>query len=314
MSTLPVGIVVPAYRCADFLAATLDGIRAQRFTDWRAVVVDDGSPDDVSGVAADYAQRDERFALLRQENAGVSATRNRGAEELAHASSLLFCDGDDVLLPDALDDLRDGLQRAPGTAAAHGLAELIDGDGVRISDGVLAESQRYHCGIDGRMSLNIEPLGLIQLARHPSIGPPGSVLVDADRFRRSGGFDPHLSYAADWDMWLRLSRLGGIVTVHREVVLYRKHGRNITVVGKQSGYQELRHVRSKTYRSPDNSARERKLLRRVARQHHFAQFKTSRRSERGVVQDVAAQVLHLVVAAYGRPVPYHGRRNRSPER
>ncbi|MEI8319890.1 MAG: glycosyltransferase family A protein, partial [Planctomycetia bacterium] len=80
-STIIVTVVVPTYRRPQQLRRCLEALAAQTFPEpWEVVVVDDGSPQPFS--AADMPATD-RLALrvIRQENAGPAAARNRGVRE-----------------------------------------------------------------------------------------------------------------------------------------------------------------------------------------------------------------------------------------
>lgn len=96
MSTPQLSIVLPVYNVDRWLSECLNSIRAQTFTDWEALLVDDGSTD-FSGVMCDnFARRDPRFKVIHQENRGVSAARNAGIEA-STAPLLSFIDPDDLL-------------------------------------------------------------------------------------------------------------------------------------------------------------------------------------------------------------------------
>ncbi|MEW2349568.1 bifunctional glycosyltransferase family 2 protein/CDP-glycerol:glycerophosphate glycerophosphotransferase [Streptomyces sp. NPDC006684] len=95
-------VIVPIYNVETYLPACLDSLRAQTFQDLEVIMVDDGSPDDSARIAADYAELDERFHLVRKANAGLGAARNTGLEHLSPSSEYIaFVDSDDVIPPDA---------------------------------------------------------------------------------------------------------------------------------------------------------------------------------------------------------------------
>ncbi len=73
-------MIVPAFNRSETIVATLDSLIAQTFTDWEAIVIDDGSTDSTAEVVEGYGSRDQRIRLLEQANAGVSAARNAGIE------------------------------------------------------------------------------------------------------------------------------------------------------------------------------------------------------------------------------------------
>lgn len=97
-------IVLPVYNVEKYLAQCLNSIIAQTFTEWEAILVDDGSTD-FSGLFCDYyARKDSRFKVIHQENMGVAAARNVGMET-AVAPLLAFIDPDDFISPNYFHDL-----------------------------------------------------------------------------------------------------------------------------------------------------------------------------------------------------------------
>ena len=64
-------------------------------------MVDDGSTDGSSALCDEIVLRDKRISVLHQKNAGASSARNKGLD-YAVGEFIYFCDGDDLLLPDAI--------------------------------------------------------------------------------------------------------------------------------------------------------------------------------------------------------------------
>lgn len=92
-------IVVPVYNVQSYLYECLKTLQSQLFTDWEAILVDDGSADLSGLICDDFAKRDTRFHVIHQENRGVSAARNAGIA-VACASWITFLDPDDLLPED----------------------------------------------------------------------------------------------------------------------------------------------------------------------------------------------------------------------
>ena len=104
-------IVVPVYNVAPYLAACLDSVLRQPFSDYEVVLVDDGSTDASGSIAASYADRHRNFRLVRQANAGLGAARNAGVAE-ARGELLTFLDSDDQLPADAYSTMVSVLRRS----------------------------------------------------------------------------------------------------------------------------------------------------------------------------------------------------------
>lgn len=97
-------IIIPVYNAEKYLHSGLDSLLAQTCGSWEAVCIDDGSTDGSAAVLEEYASRNARFRVLRQENSGVSVARNRGIRE-ARGEWVTFLDADDWLSEDILEVL-----------------------------------------------------------------------------------------------------------------------------------------------------------------------------------------------------------------
>lgn len=125
---MKISIIIPCYNSEKYLGACMDSVLSQSFSDFEAILIDDGSRDGTRAVAQTYAQKDPRVRVLAQENAGVAAARNLG---LAHAKGewITFVDSDDLLPRDALDTLLSGVgEEIDMVVCAH---ETFDETGKR---------------------------------------------------------------------------------------------------------------------------------------------------------------------------------------
>ncbi|NEB40982.1 bifunctional glycosyltransferase/CDP-glycerol:glycerophosphate glycerophosphotransferase [Streptomyces sp. SID14515] len=118
-------VVVPLYNVEEYLGACLSSLAEQTMPDLEVVLVDDGSTDDGPAVAQEFVDRDPRFRLLRQENAGLGAARNAGIRE-AHpeAEFLTFVDSDDVVPPGAYARMLAELDRTGSDFATGNVLRL----------------------------------------------------------------------------------------------------------------------------------------------------------------------------------------------
>lgn len=155
-------IVMPFYNVTPYLAGALESIRQQRFTDFEAVLVDDGSTDGSAGIAADFADRDPRFRVIRQENTGPGPARNRGIAA-ARGVYLSFADGDDEVPPEAYGSMIGALERSGSDIACGRVLRFVGDEPPFLSElheeiGKVAATRthitRYHALVANRTMWN----------------------------------------------------------------------------------------------------------------------------------------------------------------
>lgn len=95
MGTLPkVSIVIPVYNAEDYISQGLRSLQNQTLKDIEVIMVNDGSVDGSESICRSFAEKDERFVLINQENGGSAAARKTGMLA-AHGEYIGFMDADD---------------------------------------------------------------------------------------------------------------------------------------------------------------------------------------------------------------------------
>jgi CDP-glycerol glycerophosphotransferase len=126
-----VGIVVPIFNVESYLEECLTSIAEQTLGDLEVVMVDDGSADASTEIAACFAARDQRFRLIRQCNGGLGHARNVGAGQV-RGEFLAFVDSDDVL-PDYTYELLVRMLERTGSDFVSGNTRLLTTSGTTQS-------------------------------------------------------------------------------------------------------------------------------------------------------------------------------------
>ena len=97
-------IIIPVYDVEKYIARCLQSLVDQTFSDFEAIVVNDGSPDDSQKIIDEFVKNDPRFKGYKKENGGLSDARNYGVG-LAKGEYILFLDSDDYFDPDLLSQI-----------------------------------------------------------------------------------------------------------------------------------------------------------------------------------------------------------------
>jgi glycosyltransferase involved in cell wall biosynthesis len=251
-----IGIVVPCYNSAKYLANTLESVARQTFTDWRCVIVDDASKDNTVEIAEKFVGRDHRFELIGIPWAGVSVVRNSGFDHLrGRCEYVIFLDSDDLWYPDSLQTLYALFKQHPGAPAVMGTAEFMDADEKPMDKSLLDDHVHRRQKLDGRNIVGVppeQPTTWQMLATWPSVLTPGLVLLRAEAFDRAGGYDPDLKLAEDYELWYRVALQGDLPQTLAPVLRHRKHGTSLSRSKKRR--TEMAKARRKIITNPRNTA------------------------------------------------------------
>jgi glycosyltransferase involved in cell wall biosynthesis len=205
---MDVSVVVPTRNRSALLALTLRSVLTQRDVDVEVIVVDEASTDDTAAMLDAIA--DERIRVIRHGTpCGVASARNRGAAD-ARGEWLAFVDDDDLWAPDKL------VQQLK-TAEALGRHWVYTGC-VAIGD-------------RGQILSGSPPLApeqtIVALLRYNAIPGGGSnVVVRRTTWQKAGPFDTRLRNTEDWEMWIRLAKLGPPACVSSPLMARRLHTTN----------------------------------------------------------------------------------------
>lgn len=125
-----ISVIIPVFDVAPHLEECLRAIVAQTFSDWECILIDDGSTDASGEICDKWAGSDDRIMAIHQQNAGVSAARNRGLD-VARGEYIAFVDSDDTIDPSYLSALHGAMDSSDANLAVCGL-EIRYGDGSTI--------------------------------------------------------------------------------------------------------------------------------------------------------------------------------------
>ncbi|MCL6582183.1 MAG: glycosyltransferase family 2 protein [bacterium] len=188
-----VSVVIPLYNKALEIRRAVESVLAQSWQDFEIIVIDDGSTDGGAEVVKSISE--PRLRLIRQENAGVSAARNRGIAE-ATSELIAFLDADDVWKPKFLETILRLRKRFPEAGAYATAYEVHESNGKVI--------QLQYKDIPS------PPWeGLIPNYFRSALGSPpvwsSAVAVPKGVFEDVGCFPVGEPIGEDGDMWLRIA-------------------------------------------------------------------------------------------------------------
>jgi glycosyltransferase involved in cell wall biosynthesis len=206
-----VSILLTCYNHVKYLPAALAGIRAQTFTDYEIIAIDDGSTD---GTREFLSVQEDITCVFNTVNLGTYGTLNVGLGR-ASGEFIAILNDDDVWLPNKLSRQVELLNARPSVGLVHTEGEFIDGQDVVFEGQPLGFSfPRFETG-DILLDLVYE----------------NKIIASAAMFRASlvqsvGEFNENYFGSGDWEMWFRLAEQGPVGCIDECLTQYRVHGAN----------------------------------------------------------------------------------------
>ena len=218
MKNAVISVIIPLYNKALHIERTVMSVLQQTVQDFEIIVVDDGSTDGGSEIVGRLP--DTRVRLIRQENAGVSAARNRGITE-SRAELVAFLDADDEWKPQFLETIL-GLQKMFPEAGAYATAyEIYKPNGT-----IMRPSYK---GIPASPWAGIIP-NYFQAGLGPQPVCSSAVAIPKHVFKDVGEFPVGVVAGEDADTWLRIALRYPVAFSHTCQAIYHKEATNRAAV------------------------------------------------------------------------------------
>lgn len=185
-----VSILIPCFNASAYVEQTLASVLAQTWPNIEIIVVDDGSSDDSVLQVDAFASRGVK--LLRQENAGAAAARNRA---FAHSQGdyVQFLDADDLISSDKVASQLKRLLDAPRHVASCAWGRFVDSPA--------------HCAPNPEsVWRDMDPLDWLAESRADGLGMmfPALWLIPRDVALAAGPWNESLSLADDTEYFTRV--------------------------------------------------------------------------------------------------------------
>ena len=213
-----ISVVTPSYQQADFLETTVLSVLGQSYPNLEYIVMDGGSTDGSVAIIERYADRIAHWESAR--DAGQADAINRG---FARATGDILCwvNSDDYLLPGALRTVARLLAGAPEEPA------LVYGGCLQ-----------FHEKSSAAKVVRPRPHDPARLRIYDYLVQPSTFWTRA-LWQRTGPLDATLTYAFDWDWFVRASAHGPFEQRDEVFSAYRHHEAHKTGHGGTARSEEI---------------------------------------------------------------------------
>lgn len=192
-----VSVILPTYNRGYVLKRAVDSVLAQTYSNLELIVIDDGSTDNTQELLGSY--NDPRLKIvIPGKNGGAAAARNRGLE-VARGEYIAFQDSDDEWLLEKLERQIAHLEANPEAA-------------VSVAGFLCVPFDVDVLGYRGASELRRDTFFLMLIAYGNQFSTPAWV-IRRSRLEQVGHFDEAMVCWEDWELSMRLDRVGGYIAL-----------------------------------------------------------------------------------------------------
>lgn len=209
-----VSIVMPAYNAASTIAESISSVLGQTYDRWELIVVNDGSTDETSSAVAPFLS-DKRICLIKQENAGVAAARNRGIKQ-SSGEFVSFLDADDLWVKNKtarqLEMFRNSDDPALGLVYSRYASFCTS-----LSYAQSRNDDAYFAYLAPKLRIMVY-----------DFIATSTVMTTSAVISNVGLFDETLSGTEDWDLWIRILSGYSVGLVDETLMMYRENPQGLS--------------------------------------------------------------------------------------
>lgn len=208
MTNNKVTVLISTFNRSAYLVESIESILAQTWPVDKIIVINDGSTDNTLDVLKAYEGRVE---VLSKPNGGKAAALNMALGLVSEGLVWIF-DDDDLAVPTALETLVGLLEADPKADMAYGRHQRfsVDGSGERR---LLGTGYWTNCDSDEFLTATLDDMFAHQQG----------MIVRKSLYDQVGPFDESLVRSQDYDMLIRLARVGTAVSTEEFVFKQRVH-------------------------------------------------------------------------------------------
>jgi glycosyltransferase involved in cell wall biosynthesis len=224
--TLPsISIITPCLNAVSTIEETLASVRDQRYPGLEHIVVDGGSTDGT----IELLERAPGIRYMSEADRNRPDAANKGYA-LSTGDVVAWLNADDRYEPGALMEVGNAFAERPEGLWVTGYCRIIDGDGQEIRRPVSA----YKNALLRHWSYGL-------YLTHNFVSDPAT-FVRRQALEQVGLLDERYRISHDYDLWLRVGRLGPPIVLRRELASFRMTEGTLSMAGFERQFREHAEV------------------------------------------------------------------------
>lgn len=214
MNTNPlVSIILPTYNRASYLKKSINSVLSQTYKNFELIIVNDRSADNTAEVVSGLMAQDDRVKLIVNEtNTGLVKSLNQGVRA-ARGEYIARIDDDDLW------HNKEKLAKQVQFMESNPACVLVGGGVIRVNE----ESEEIV-----RHLLPESDEDIRKVILKDNLFVHTTVMFRKNTWEKTGGYDESLVFSEDWDLWLRMGKIGGMHNLQEYFTTYLQGSQNIS--------------------------------------------------------------------------------------
>jgi glycosyltransferase involved in cell wall biosynthesis len=204
-------VLMPAYNAGKYIAEAIESVLQQTFSDFRLLIVDDGSTDNTLQIIHSFS--DKRIDLIHQSHKGIASALNKGLSKTDSEYIARF-DADDICFPERLMQQVSFLDSHPDYIIVGSEAEYISENGEHL----------FHFKSVGHTHGQI-----IQKIYSCCPFIHSSVMYRKEAVIKAGGYSVHAHNFEDYLLWMQLLKDGKFYNLPVQLIRVRFNPASVTI-------------------------------------------------------------------------------------
>jgi cellulose synthase/poly-beta-1,6-N-acetylglucosamine synthase-like glycosyltransferase len=206
-------VIIPLYNKAPYVAKAIGSVLAQSFNDYELIIVDDGSKDKSAEIAAKAIEGQSNCHLVRQENVGVSMSRNNGVAA-SQGDYLCFLDADDWWEPTFLEEMSKLIEEFPDAGIYGTNYTIVSEHNHKTRVASVGVEEGFEKGYINYCKAYVK-------TKYMPLWT-GAVCIPRTVFNEMQGFKPQLKMGEDFDLWIRIALKHKVAFLNKSMAYYNQ--------------------------------------------------------------------------------------------
>ena len=207
-----ISVVLPVYNGGTYLKLSIESVLNQQYENFELLILDDcsndGSREYLDGLS------DKRIVYFKNKsNKGLFYNLNFLTEKSTTNLVKLWAQ-DDIMYPDCLSTVIAFHETHPGISFSYSGRTIIDENGTIVPNSVVDNTPEI---------ITFDLHARISFFTGSIAGNIANVCINKEKLNLVGGFDETMKISGDFDMWVKLSKVGNIGRIKQDIIYLRDH-------------------------------------------------------------------------------------------